>query len=421
MLAGGAVLAQTSGQAEINIEATVLENIQNFVENLSPASNSSGQYAPIKFGELSMVINNGQAKTNSLEVQVKFDVDGAYQIQLSNRNDFSGAGWEPFTQFKQWELMPGDGQKTVYARFKNLSGFPSKTVFSSIVLDTTPPANVSGFLAGAGDRQVSLKWQNPSDADFSKVRIVRSQDFYPANPRDGVEVYDGKGESFIDSDLANGATYYYTAFAYDDLGNYASGAMAQAIPGASGITPVTIPEIPVVVAPPEIERIDLSQFDFIQNGQKIVPVNGAITIDRSQPFTISIPYDSVPEVLKTMMVTLKQGDKVFSFLLRANQEKTVYEATLVPPDPGVYPFTITILDYKNQAFKKITGELDIAKTSLAQTSAIQYVIVKKAPPIIYILSVLLALLAAEETYRVINKFQKKSKTKVQKLKPQPKI
>ena len=418
LLAGSGVLAQAASQeGQITIGATVLGNIQNFVQSFSQPSGSSGQFAPIKFGEPPITINNGQAKTNYLQAQIEFNVEGAYQMELSNSNDFPGAVWEPFAQFKTWELGTGDGLKTVYARFKNLSGFPSKAISDTIVLDTTPPSNVAEFFATAGNRQNSLEWKNPADPDFNKVLIVRSKDFYPAGPQDGTAVYDGRGESFVDQDLANGTAYYYTAFAYDDLGNYASGAVAQATPGAPGV----IPQLPIVAAPPEIAKIDLPQFDFIQNGRKVIPVNGAVTVDPFQPFTISIPYGSVPEVLKTMMVTLKQGDKIFSFLLRANPDKTAYEATLVPPNAGIYPFTITILDYKNQAYKEITGQLNIVKNDLAQTQAVQYVIVKKAPPIIYILFVLLVLLAVEETYRAIRKYRKKTRSGTGNLKPQLKI
>jgi len=84
-----------------------------------------------------------------------------------------------------------------------------------------------------------------------------------------------------------------------------------------------------------------------------------IDIKSGFPLTASIAYEKVPEVLKTIMVTLTSGEKVFSFLLRANKEKTKYEAVITSPDPGVYPLTMNILDYKNQRLKVIKGELII--------------------------------------------------------------
>lgn len=49
-------------------------------------------------------------------------------------------------------------------------------------------------------------------------------------------------------------------------------------------------------------------------------------------------------------------------LLRVNKEKTAYLATLMPPeDSGIYPLTITILDYKNQALKRISSQLIVSE------------------------------------------------------------
>jgi len=83
--------------------------------------------------------------------------------------------------------------------------------------------------------------------------------------------------------------------------------------------------------------------------------DGKITVNSREPLQISIGYDLAPKVLKTIMMTLKQGDKTFSFLLRANADKTAYEATLMPPAGGLYDFYISILNYQNQALQKSAG------------------------------------------------------------------
>ena len=267
---------------------------------------------------------------------------------------------------------------------RDINGVATKTTdqkFSTLgPLDIIPPANVINFEAIPDDSQITLKWQNPPDADFKGVKIMRSEEFYPFDPWQGTLIYNDKGTSFLDTNLANGQRYYYTAFAYDQAGNYASGATASTVP--SKVKPALPPEqIPtekecseagfywydqachrepkIVPAPPEVEKIKLEDFDFIQEGGKISLIEESkIKTETEKPLTTSIDYEKVPEVLKTIMVTLEKNGKFFSFLLRINQEKTVYSATLMPPEePGVYPLTITILDYKNQALKKITGQL----------------------------------------------------------------
>ncbi|MDO8588670.1 MAG: glycoside hydrolase family 9 protein [Armatimonadota bacterium] len=101
--------------------------------------------------------------------------------------------------------------------------------------DTTPPGNVTGFAATPGPSQNSLSWTNPTDPDFAGVMIRFRTDTYPTGPTDGTECYNGTGTSTIHSGLTNGTTYYYKAFAYDEVPNYASGATASGVPA-----PVTI-------------------------------------------------------------------------------------------------------------------------------------------------------------------------------------
>jgi len=366
-------------------------------------------FSPLVFGVPPILINNGEKKTRESGVTINLFVKNAYQMQVDDTPDFNGVSWEPYEGVKRWKLPPQDGAKKIYARFKSLNGIPSKIIIASIVLDTTSPSNVSNFQADAEERKIGLIWENSPDPDFAKVKIVRREDFYPANSQDGITVYDGRGKSFTDFGLTSGVTYYYAAFAYDDLGNYSSGAIAAATPGAGGISP----EIPITPSPPEIEKIGLGEFEFIQNGKIIKPINGAITIDRFRSFTISIPYEKVPEVLKTIMVTLEQGDKIFSFLLRANEDKTAYAATLVSPDAGEYPFIISILDYKNQAYKKISGNLNIIKTQIAQDQTIiRYITIKKFPPLLFAIFILLMILVTGGyVYRGIIKYKKAKKIK----------
>ena len=102
--------------------------------------------------------------------------------------------------------------------------------------DTTPPASVSAFAAVAGNGQIALFWSNPSDEDFQGTRVARATGAYPASPTDGTAVYEGAAETFTDTGLTNGTPYFYSAFAYDGVPNYAPAAQATATPqeGAEG-------------------------------------------------------------------------------------------------------------------------------------------------------------------------------------------
>lgn len=107
----------------------------------------------------------------------------------------------------------------------------------STLPDTSPPTSVSDFATTPGDGEVGLSWTNPTEIDFQGVRVLRKSDAYPANFNDGTLVYSGSGTSATDTGLLNGALYYYGAFAFDDVPNYASAAIATATPVSSLITP----------------------------------------------------------------------------------------------------------------------------------------------------------------------------------------
>lgn len=92
-------------------------------------------------------------------------------------------------------------------------------------VDTTPPGPVLGLSAAAGASSVSLTWQNPSDSDFEGTRIRYRTDTFPTGPTDGTLLADrpgspGGSDALTHSGVTPGQTYYYAAFAYDEVPNY---------------------------------------------------------------------------------------------------------------------------------------------------------------------------------------------------------
>jgi len=109
------------------------------------------------------------------------------------------------------------------------------------VWETTSPSDVSNFTASNPTaNSISLSWNNPTDADFTGTLILRKMGSAPTGTPtnhttysigntvgDGIVVFIGDGEAFTDTGLNPNSTYYYKAFAYDEVRNYASGVLAN--------------------------------------------------------------------------------------------------------------------------------------------------------------------------------------------------
>ncbi len=92
-------------------------------------------------------------------------------------------------------------------------------------VDSTPPADVTLFIASGEDRQMVLTWINPSDSDFVGVRLRFRADRFPSDLNDGALLSDIVGDPaqnmrIVHSGLAEGTTYYYLAATYDASGNF---------------------------------------------------------------------------------------------------------------------------------------------------------------------------------------------------------
>ena len=108
----------------------------------------------------------------------------------------------------------------------------------TVTADTTPPANVTNFTATAGNTQVILAWTNPT-ADFTGTKVCWSTAAAPTNAATCTALTGCAAATCTHSGLTNGTRYYYTAFSYDSVPNYASGVSANALPVAP--LPVNIP------------------------------------------------------------------------------------------------------------------------------------------------------------------------------------
>jgi cysteine-rich repeat protein len=261
--------------------------------------------------------------------------------------------------------------------------------------DKTPPSNVSAFKATPTNSNISLTWSNPKDSDLAGVKIIRSEKFYPKNPSDGISIYNDRGTRTVDKNVKAGKRYYYTAFSYDNNGNYSSGSITSGlikIPSSSATTgkggvkkpatnpvknpvknqpnidqpgvkeakpvdttkkpetgkeaepeePVEIPQEEEVVVPEPKEGIVVKKIPFNASDYlvsldsiKLDVVGDTINLFASTEFKMKISTSSLPYDSDSVMVFIKpragSGSAQESYYLRYEKESSAYVAQIISP------------------------------------------------------------------------------------------
>lgn len=242
-------------------------------------------------------------------------------------------------------------------------------ILSTTTAQVSGSMNVVTFVATPRADDILLSWRYAQDNPANRVVITRSSEFYPSSINDGKVIFEGNGNLFVDMDASVNTTYYYSIFVEDPVMGYSSGVIAKATILSRLPTPTEVIEIdePFVETPidrevhPQIAGLTFSDFDFIQDGRIIESTNNLIAVDGSKDLSVRLDYNSVPEILKTIAISLEDPEdssSKFTFLLKVNNEKTAYEATIAPLNESkTYGVAITIVDHENQAQKRINGEL----------------------------------------------------------------
>jgi hypothetical protein len=243
-----------------------------------------------------------------------------------------------------------------------------RTLFKTIKVTTTvggdgeAPSNPSEFEGTPTPKGTALRWKNPRESDFKEVRIMRHTGTVPVDPYDGVLIYEGLAEQFLDERVNEGTVYGYTIFAKDESGNYSSGAVTLVRAWSSiGIGDVQFP-----VDEHGEATTTLVHDMTIRQGEVVERIeDGVFTITNDTPFLLSVPTGNFPRVLKTILVTLRHPDgsgKKFTFLLRANRERTAYEARIdTLREAGSYGAVISFLNLSSQVVLKNDFTLNVVE------------------------------------------------------------
>ena len=113
-----------------------------------------------------ILINNNDKYINHPDkrANLMISVSHAIEMMVSNDPQFKDAKWEPYQNRKEnWILEGDEGEKIVYARFRDEAGNISEPAMDKIILDRKPPTNPKVLInddsvyTSRKDRMVRLK------------------------------------------------------------------------------------------------------------------------------------------------------------------------------------------------------------------------------------------------------------------------
>jgi hypothetical protein len=212
----------------------------------------------------SIVINSGAQKTNSVNVTLALSAfDNTMpdlQMMISNNSDFQGAAYEPYVTSKDWVLTEGDGDKTVYAKFKDVYGNEASVVNDTIELDTIAPPVPQNIYIDDVSNPETLEWRlfltwgvvDDPHLDFQQYNIWRSTDGVDYGAAPYMVITNRLSNYYLDQGLDNTITYYYKITSQDNIGNISAfSQIVAARPNGTG----GADEIPPIISNVQVESV----------------------------------------------------------------------------------------------------------------------------------------------------------------------
>ena len=207
----------------------------------------------------SLVLDEGQARTNSTTVPAALTASGS--LSGPARMAFSGDGttwepWQPYQAVTTWTFPNGDGTKTLWAKVENSAGVVSAPVSASVVLDTERPSvaavdpAINEDLVGARPT-ITVTFSEAIDpASWTQFGlVVQTPDGVLVPGMFSAGAAPNVGSFFPSEDLVTGGAYILTVGAVRDV----AGNLVAPI-GSWVAVDRPAPELVVAAGPPVVDR-----------------------------------------------------------------------------------------------------------------------------------------------------------------------
>ncbi len=169
----------------------------------------------------SVLINDGDAYTNDPDVTLSlsaYDNSGYVDAVCFSSDGEIWSEWRDYASTASWTLSvsEGDGEKTVWARFRDPVGNESAAVWDTIILDTVPPGISNVAVSSSTATGATITWDTDELAD-SRVRYSEAGTalwtWTPLGPDHALS------HAAVLSGLIPGTEYLYCVISIDPAGN----------------------------------------------------------------------------------------------------------------------------------------------------------------------------------------------------------
>ncbi len=222
---------------------------------VTPGISQFGAYAQTK----SIVINNNATYANSTTVTLTLSSTNAVEMRFSNDNS-EWSAWEAYATTKSWVVTAVEGEKTVYAQFKDSASNVVSTN-DKIILDLTiPSANVVSWTTNKDT--VTFDASQCSDSNGIVSYFWNYGDGATATGKIALHTYKEEGTysgtlTIQDAAGNTGGTTFHIIIPY--IGNSSSATSPNPNQGSSGNpTPTGTPLTSSTPTPlPEVHGVDI--------------------------------------------------------------------------------------------------------------------------------------------------------------------
>jgi peptidoglycan hydrolase-like protein with peptidoglycan-binding domain len=86
---------------------------------------------------------------------------------------------------------------------------------------------------------VAIFWSNPAVSPFIQTRIVRKVGSFPMSPKDGEIIFEGKSQTFTDTEVTNDREYHYAIYTHNLGRKYSPPVLLSMVP-TDGVEQYTV-------------------------------------------------------------------------------------------------------------------------------------------------------------------------------------